>query len=166
MDVHMPEMDGVQAVRTLRQLKFSGRILMLTVSENEQDLKEALQAGADGYLLKNLEPEDLHRAIRQAGRGMGVLSPEVTRTVLDAFRSGPESAGLESLSPRELEVLGEIAKGSTTVSIAKSLSITEPTVKTHVKNIFRKLGAANRAEAIHIASQAGLLSPRRNHSKG
>jgi DNA-binding NarL/FixJ family response regulator len=166
MDVHMPVMGGVETVRALRKAKFPGVILMLTISQNEKDLLDALGAGADGYLLKNLEPQDIDRALRQARKGMGALSPEMAQPLIQAIRAGPPPSAVDPLTARELEVLGEIAKGGTTVQIAESLVISEPTVKTHVKNILKKLGAANRAEAVYIANQLGLVSIQKNHPFG
>ncbi|MDX1437263.1 MAG: response regulator transcription factor [Anaerolineales bacterium] len=157
MDVNMPEMDGVNAVIALRARGYQGHILMLTISQNEQDLLGALNAGADGYVLKNLEPEDLERAIVQVREGMGVLSPEVTKTVLDALQQPKRAVGSAGLSPRELEVIKLVAEGATTGQVAARLYISESTVKTHIKNILKKLDAANRVEAIHKAHQLGLV---------
>ena len=158
MDVNMPRMDGIQVVQSLRSKRFDVRILMLTISQEDEDLLGAIQAGADGYLLKNTEPEDLRRNIIRVAQGQGVLSPEVTATILKAAsRKGlPESEGL--LSDRELEVMGCLVEGQTTMQIASNLFISENTVKTHIRHILEKLEAANRTEAVSKAIQLGLIS--------
>ncbi|MDO8970304.1 MAG: response regulator transcription factor [Saprospiraceae bacterium] len=158
MDVNMPRMDGIQAVHSLRSQRSDVRILMLTISQNDDDLLGAIQAGADGYLLKSTEPEDLRRAILRVTQGQGVLSPEVTAAVFKgaAHRGTSENEGL--LSDRELEVLGCLAEGQTTLQIASRLFISENTVKTHIRHILEKLTAANRTEAVSKAMQKGLIS--------
>ncbi len=156
MDVHMPEGGGVEAVR---QLKASGevRVLMLTISDRDEDLFAALAAGADGYLLKSLEPQDLYRAIRQAAQGHGALSPEVTDKVLRAAARQAVHAPSPALTPREREVLALLAQGASTHEIAARLVISPATVKTHVRNLLDKLEASNRAEAVARAASLGLL---------
>lgn len=158
IDVNMPRMDGVQTVRAIRNLKLDVRILMLTISQNGEDLLGAIQAGADGYLLKNTEPEDLRRGIQHVAHGDGVLSPEVTAAVLKAasHKGAPEISAV--LSDRELEVLGCLAEGQTTLQIASRLYISENTVKTHIRHILEKLEAANRTEAVSKAMQMGLIT--------
>lgn len=153
LDVHMPESDGV---RTAQRLKESGgfKVLMLTVSDKDRDLLGALAAGADGYLLKNLEPQQLRQAIRQVASGGGALSPEVTGRVMAAARTARSTL---DLSPREQEVLGELAQGATTAEIAATLHISPNTVKTYVQRILRKLEASNRTEAVARALSLGLL---------
>jgi DNA-binding NarL/FixJ family response regulator len=157
IDVNMPVMNGVEAVARLRGAKFSGSILMLTISQNDRDLFGAIEAGANGYLLKNLEPEDLRKAIDQVRQGMGALSPEVTMQVFRSLQNSTIDSSRHPLSPRELEVLQQIAGGATTAMTACELNISEATVKTHVKNILKKLDASNRVEAIHKANRLGLL---------
>ena len=130
---------------------------MLTISRHEPDLIGAITAGADGYLLKNVEPADLETAIRQVNEGKGALSPEVTRSVMRALASADPVGVEEKLSERELEVLACIADGNTTTQVANQLSITNSTVKTHVRHIFEKLGATNRAEAVQKALNLGLI---------
>lgn len=158
IDVNMPRMDGLQTVRAIRGLKIPVRVLMLTISQSGDDLLGAIQAGADGYLLKNTEPEDLRRGIQHVARGDGVLSPEVTGAVLKAasHKGTPEIANM--LSERELEVLGCLSEGQTTLQIASRLYISENTVKTHIRHILEKLEAANRTEAVSKAMQMGLIS--------
>ena len=161
LDVNMPEMDGVATVRALRAQPQTQniKILMLTISKNEADLFGAIQAGADGYLLKSVEPEDLTRAIRNIHRGLAVLSPDVTRQVLGALQAGASQPVEPVLSDREMDVLRCLAHGNTTIQTSNLLVISENTVKTHVRHIFEKLGAANRAEAVSKALHLGLLTP-------
>lgn len=160
LDVNMPGMSGVDVVRAIRGLPKGEqcRILMLTISKSEADLLGAIEAGADGYLLKNVEPEELEKAILLVQEGMSVLSPQVTRQVLRAATSADKLRAADGgLSAREMEVLGCLAQGMTTSQIAAALFISENTVKTHVRHILEKLGASNRAEAVSKAAQRGLI---------
>ena len=160
LDVNMPGMSGVEVVRELRNLPEAGqpRILMLTISKSEEDLMGAIAAGADGYLLKSAEPDELRRAIQLVHEGLSVLSPQVTRQVLRAVAHGDLERGADSgLSSREMEVLACLSQGKTTTQIAAELFISENTVKTHVRHILEKLEAANRAEAVSKATQMGLI---------
>jgi DNA-binding NarL/FixJ family response regulator len=156
LDVNMPVMGGVETVRVLRKSE-TCKILMLTISKSEEDLFGAITAGADGYLLKNADPEELRKAILLVYQGMSVLSPQVTRQVLRAVTSDPVRAQDSGLSSREMEVLECLAQGKTTMQIAGDLFISENTVKTHVRHILEKLEASNRAEAVSKAIQMGLL---------
>jgi DNA-binding NarL/FixJ family response regulator len=173
LDVNMPGMGGievVQALRTRREplVKSSTpaqsvapqpRILMLTISKNEDDLLGAIAAGADGYLLKSAEPEELRRAILLVNQGLSVLSPQVTRQVMRAVTASDQGRSSESgLSSREMDVLRCLAQGKTTAQIASELFISENTVKTHVRHILEKLAASNRAEAVSKATYMGLIS--------
>jgi DNA-binding NarL/FixJ family response regulator len=155
LDINMPRMGGVETVQALKQTE-KCHILMLTISKHEDDLFGAIAAGADGYLLKDAEPEELHQAILLVGKGKSILSPEVTRQVLKAvsIRGMQSESGL---SQREMEVLKCLADGMTSAQIAASLYITENTVKTHVRHILEKLEASNRAEAVSKAIQIGLI---------
>lgn len=157
LDVNMPHMDGVEVVRTLRTAKQPVRILMLTISKNDEDLLGAIRAGADGYLLKNTDPEDFQRALIHIAKGEGVLSPEVTRTVLKALKRSAEDDSHALMSEREVQILECLAQGQTTQQIASQLFISENTVKTHVRHILEKLQAANRTEAVGKAIQLGLI---------
>jgi DNA-binding NarL/FixJ family response regulator len=165
MDVRMPEGSGVDAVRTMKQ-GLEVRILMLTVSAKDQDLMDAIQAGADGYLLKSAEPEELCQAIRQVASGQAVLSPEVTATVMQAAARSRSHESQVSLSPREREVLAKLAQGATTAEVAAALVISSSTVKTHIHHILEKLGAANRAEAVGRAIAMGFLDDDPLNRKG
>ncbi len=160
LDVHMPGLGGVATVEQLRRFpaEMQPRILMLTISKKDTDLLGAIAAGADGYLLKNAEPQELRNAILKAHQGMAVLSPQVTRQVLQAAMGNtiaPQNTS--GLSEREIEVLECLAEGLTTGGIANKLFISENTVKTHVRHILEKLDASNRAEAVSKAIQQGII---------
>lgn len=156
MDVHMPGGGGIEAVRALKQ-GAGVHVLMLTISEKDDDLWGAIAAGADGYLLKSAEPDELCRAIRRVASGQGALSPEITATVMRAASQARSREPAIELSQREREVLAELAHGATTIEIARRLVISESTVKTHVRHILEKLGASNRAEAVGRATALGLI---------
>jgi DNA-binding NarL/FixJ family response regulator len=156
LDVNMPVMGGVEAVSMIKDI-LSCRILMLTISKNDEDLFGSILAGADGYLLKNATPEELRKAIVQVYEGMGVLAADVTRKVMGAVRADQGSLAGNSLSAREMEVLRCLAQGMTTTQISSELFISDNTVKTHVRHIMEKLEAANRAEAVSKAVQMGLI---------
>jgi len=151
LDVNMPEMGGIEAVTQIRREQIPVIILMLTISNNNEDLLAAIRAGADGYLLKNIEPEELRRSLLRIHAGEGVLSPEVTGAVLKAIASQPCDSPDLLLSEREVDVLKSLASGQTTAEIASGLFISENTVKTHIRHILEKLDASNRAEAVRKA---------------
>lgn len=156
MDVHMPDGGGVAAVEQLKQISNTA-ILMLTVSEKDEDLLSAIKAGADGYLLKNVEPDELITAIQLVAAGQAVLAPEVTLKVMRATINPKGERDEVNLSPREAEVLEKLSYGATTKEIAKTLVISNNTVKTHINKIFKKLGATNRAEAVAKAVASGII---------
>jgi DNA-binding NarL/FixJ family response regulator len=156
LDVNMPVMGGVEAVSIIKEI-LPCRILMLTISKNDEDLFGSILAGADGYLLKNATPEELRKAIVQVQEGMGVLAADVTRKVMGAVRADQGNLAGNSLSAREMEVLRCLAQGMTTTQISSELFISDNTVKTHVRHIMEKLEAANRAEAVSKAIQMGLI---------
>ncbi len=157
LDLNMPVMDGIAVLRALKERKVQARVMMLTISQNDADLLDAIRAGADGYLLKNTEPDDLRKAILRVAEGQGALSPEVTAPVLRALAHYTVSTSLPLLSDRELEVLECMVDGQTTQQMAGRLFISENTVKTHVRHIFEKLEVSNRAEAVGKAMQMGLV---------
>jgi DNA-binding NarL/FixJ family response regulator len=160
LDVNMPGMNGIEVVSTLKKMG-EYRILMLTISKNEEDLLGAIQAGADGYILKNAEPDELKKAIDLVYQGQAVLSPEVTRHVLRVVNRQERGMPDESnLSAREIDVLNCLADGKTTTQIAADLVISENTVKTHIRHILEKLDASNRTEAVRKAVQAGVIKQR------
>ena len=161
LDLNMPVMDGLGVVEAVRRAGDQPRILMLTISQNDADLLAAIRAGADGYLLKNTEPEDLRRALLRVAQGQSVLSPEVTAPVLRALMQGGNETPPSVLSEREMEILDLLALGQTTQQIASGLFLSENTIKTHVRHILEKLGAANRTEAVSKAMQMGILRQKR-----
>lgn len=156
LDVNMPVMDGVETVKALKG-SVPARIVMLTISKNDEDLFGAIEAGADGYLLKNASPEELFNALRYVHSGMSVLAPDITRQVLRAVNVEQSGVADRGLSERELEVLECLAEGKTTAQIAIDLFISDNTVKTHVRHILEKLEASNRAEAVSKAVQLGVI---------
>lgn len=160
LDINMPHMDGLRTLEALRKSPSSPKVLMLTVSQHEEDLMQAIRSGADGYLLKNVEPEELRKAILRVHQGEGALSPEVTAPVLRAIAYQSEIANRQILSDRELEVLECLADGQTTGQIAAKLYISDNTVKTHVRHILEKLEASNRTEAVSKAIALGLIRRR------
>jgi two-component system nitrate/nitrite response regulator NarL len=160
LDNHLPGVRGVDAIADLREAAGGARVVMLTVSEDADDLAAALRAGAAGYLLKTIEGEDLADAIRRAARGESVLSPEMMGKLVSAFQQQgapepePEPGEPASpLSPREEEVLREIAQGASNKEIARTLGIAETTVKIHVQHILRKLGLSSRVQAAVYATE-------------
>ena len=156
LDVNMPVMDGVETVQCLKKSD-DCQILMLTISKHDEDLFGAITAGADGYLLKSAEPDELLHAIQQVAEGKSVLSPEVTGRVLQVISSGKTIHAESTLTKREMEVLDCLAQGMTSAQIASDLFISENTVKTHVRHILEKLEAGNRAEAVSKAVQMGII---------
>jgi two-component system nitrate/nitrite response regulator NarL len=165
LDNHMPGVRGVDAIAGLKELAPDVRILMLTVSENEQDLSAALMAGADGYLLKTINSEDLSESILKVFQGDSVVSPEMTTKLVAAFRSNAAlpvatlpvpAQGLEMLSAREREILTLIARGSSNKVIARDLDIAETTVKIHVQHILRKLNLSSRVQVAVYATGRGV----------
>jgi DNA-binding NarL/FixJ family response regulator len=156
LDVNMPIMSGVEMVEAI-QKNDAPSILMLTISKHDEDLFGAIAAGADGYLLKDAEPDELRRAIILVAEGKSVLSPEVTSRVLKAVSSSHGIPPDIALSKREMDVLKCLARGMTSSQIASQLFISENTVKTHVRHILEKLEASNRAEAVSRAIQLGII---------
>lgn len=160
MDINMPEMNGVQATRLVKQQVPDCRIVILTVSDIDRDLFEAIKAGADGYLLKNLGPDELVGAVRAAYGGEAPLSPLMAAKMLKEFRQGRAALApaedSHNLTPREVEVLQLASQGLTYKEIASRLFVAESTVKNHMRHIMEKLHLRNRSEAIRFAFQEGL----------
>jgi DNA-binding NarL/FixJ family response regulator len=156
LDVNMPGLGGIETVEMLRKTE-ACKIIMLTISKNEEDLFGAIKAGADGYMLKNAAPEELCKAIKVVHQGMSVLSPDVTRRVMQAVTAEQNHLPDSGLSDREMDVLRCLSQGKTTAQISMELFISDNTVKTHVRHILEKLEASNRAEAVSKASQLGLI---------
>lgn len=155
MDLRMPEMDGVAAIRLLAERGLEARVLVLTTYDTEGDVLPAIEAGATGYLLKDTPRQELSRAVRAAAAGEAVLSPPVANRLMGQMRGG----GREAPSEREIEVLQLIARGATNREAATQLFISEATVKTHLLHLFAKLGVNDRAAAVAAAYEQGLLTP-------
>ncbi|AWZ08269.1 MULTISPECIES: response regulator transcription factor [unclassified Streptomyces] len=168
MDVRMPGIDGVEATRRIVAAGLPTRVLVLTTFHHDEYVWSAIRAGASGFLLKRASPERLIDAVRTVAAGQAVLDPAVTRDILTRLaaqpaptRSGslraPADARLERLTAREREVLRQVAHGLSNTEIAELLSLAESTVKTHVKRILAKLDARDRAQAVAISYQSGLM---------
>jgi NarL family two-component system response regulator LiaR len=161
MDLVMPKLGGVQAMRALHQRVPRARVIVLTSFLDDERLMPAVHAGAAGYLLKDVEPSDLARAVRTAYAGEALIDPTVAARLLGAL-TGPRAAAppdAEQLTNREREVLELIAAGRSNKRIALELGIAEKTVKTHVGHVLAKLGVADRTQAALLAVQQGLVSP-------
>jgi DNA-binding NarL/FixJ family response regulator len=161
MDVRMPVLDGVEATRRLAGT--NTRVLMLTTFDIDDYVYAALRAGASGFLLKDATPEELVSAVRVVAAGESLLAPAVTSRLIAHFARGPALAStppsLAELTPREREVLVLVARGESNTEIAARLVVAEQTVKTHVGRIFHKLGVRDRAQAVVVAYETGLVSP-------
>jgi DNA-binding NarL/FixJ family response regulator len=166
MDIRMPGMDGLAATRELTALDPPVRVLVLTTFRRDEYVFAALRAGASGFLLKDCEPQELVDAIRTVAAGEALLAPAITRQLINAFASGtvtPRPAPdprLAALTPRETEVLREVARGLSNPEIATALGIGRSTVKTHINAILSKLSLRDRAQAIIFAYETGLTGPR------
>jgi len=164
LDMKMPGMTGPETLQALRSEKIETPVLMLTMSREEQDLAEALRSGAQGYLLKDMDPEDLVPALNSALSGDNVVAKELigslTRIVQgktdELDKPADRHKGLDNLTPRESEIISHIADGQSNKVIARELDITDGTVKLHVKSILRKLGVHSRVEAAVIAVENGI----------
>jgi DNA-binding NarL/FixJ family response regulator len=162
MDIRMPELDGLEATRRILSADPAARVLILTTFDLDEYVYEALRAGASGFVLKDEPPEQLLAAIRTVAAGDALLSPAVTRRVIEQFTRVPRPTPpkeLEDLSERETEVFRLIARGLSNGEIAQELFISETTVKTHVTHILSKLGLRDRVQAVVLAYQAGLFEP-------
>ncbi|MFC5993195.1 response regulator [Pseudonocardia hispaniensis] len=155
MDLRMPTMGGVEAIRELRRTAASIRVLVLTTFDTDRDVLPAIEAGATGYLLKDTPREELLRAVRAAHRGEAVLSPAVAGRLMGRLRE----PSADPLSGRELEVLRLIAAGATNREAARQLFISEATIKTHLLHVYAKLDVRDRASAVAAAYRQGLLPP-------
>ena len=164
MDIRMPELDGITATRELLATSPAVKVVVLTTFEDDDYVFGALSAGASGFLLKRTRPEELIAAIHTIAGGEALLSPAVTRTVIDrmAVAPPPDSRAHEriaELTPREREVLELMARGFSNAEIASELVVEESTVKTHVKRILMKLHARDRVQAVIVAYESGLIRP-------
>ena len=146
LDNNMPQLNGVATLKRLREQGFAGKVLLFTVSDAENDVRDAMRFGADGYLLKDMEPEHLIARLRDVLHGTLVVSPSLTTVLAQALRT-PQGASSLDLTDRERQVLKMIASGLSNKMIGNKLGITEGTVKVHVKNLLHKLGLRSRVEA-------------------
>jgi two-component system nitrate/nitrite response regulator NarL len=160
LDLHMPGLSGREAVKILADELPGSQVVMLTVSEDAEDLVETLRSGASGYLLKNIDTQTLLDSIRRAADGESVVSAEMTSKLVRGLKAAPKAepppAEKDKLSPREREILGFLAKGASNKEIARSLEVAESTVKIHVQHILRKLNLASRVQAAVYAVETGL----------
>lgn len=153
MDLKMPEMDGVEATARIREEQSDVQVLVLTTYNSDADILKALKAGATGYLLKDAPKEELFDAIRNAAQGKSSLTPDVASRVVERMRVPEE----QSLSSRETEILELVAAGTSNKEIAKTLWVSETTVKSHLLHAFEKLGVDDRTAAVTTALKRGLI---------
>jgi DNA-binding NarL/FixJ family response regulator len=166
MDIRMPRLNGLEATRevvTNGDAEHPTRVLMLTTFDLNEYVYEALRAGASGFLLKDVPPEQLVAAVRVVAAGDGLIAPTITKRLIEQFtRTAPPSTPpleLQRLTPREVEVLTLIARGLSNGEIASELVLSEATVKTHVKRVLSKLSVRDRVQAVVLAYEAGLVAP-------
>jgi DNA-binding NarL/FixJ family response regulator len=159
MDLVMPRLDGVGAMRELRRRLPASRVIVLTSFVDDERLLPAIRAGAAGYLLKNVDPPELARAIRAAHAGQALLDPGVAARLVDAIAQPAGVPEPQRLTAREREVLGLIGRGLSNKRIAHELGLSEKTVKTHVSHVLSKLGVADRTQAAVHAVRGGFLGP-------
>jgi DNA-binding NarL/FixJ family response regulator len=162
MDVRMPELDGIEATQRLLSERPEARVLMLTTFDLDEYVYRALRAGAAGFLLKNVPPEELIAAVRAIAAGDALLAPEITRKLIEHYVRSPRVADapqLHELSEREHEVLQLLARGLSNAEIAAALYVTAGTVKTHVTRILGKLNLRDRVQAVVFAYENGLVKP-------
>ena len=172
MDIRMPEMDGLEATRQILASRPGQdmRIIILTTFDLDQYVYAALAAGASGFLLKDVSPEHLIAAVQLVRSGDALLAPSITRRLVERFAgqqpAAEVSADLSALTPRELEVLGLMARGRSNAELAADLTLSEATVKTHVTRILTKLQLRDRVQAVVLAYEIGLVRAGQNHGAG
>jgi DNA-binding NarL/FixJ family response regulator len=165
MDIRMPEMDGLAATKAIvESADWPVKVLILTTFDPDEYVYKALRAGASGFVLKDISPEDLVAAVRTIADGGALLAPSVTRRLISTFAAPPTLdtdmvARLDRLTEREREVLVAIAAGSSNIEIAEILFVGAATIKSHVSSILTKLGLSNRAQAVAFAYESGLVKP-------
>jgi DNA-binding NarL/FixJ family response regulator len=165
MDIRMPDLDGIAATRQLSQAAPAARVLILTTFEQDDYIFGALRVGASGFLLKRTRPEDLIAAVHTVAAGDSLLSPSVTRRVIDRMAQQPtpelaDQTKVDELTPREREVLKLIAQGLANREIAAALGVEESTIRTHVKRVLMKLDLRDRVQAVIFAYETGINRPR------
>lgn len=160
LDMRMPSLSGLEVLKQLQQNNFEAPIAMLTTSNDERDLVEALRNGAKGYLLKDMDPDDVVAALREIVKGETVVAPNLTQILARVVKGEPilesEPSPIDDLTPREAEILSLLAEGQSNKVIARNLGISDGTVKLHVKAILRKLNIHSRVEAAVIAVEQGM----------
>jgi DNA-binding NarL/FixJ family response regulator len=157
MDVVMPRLDGIDAIRLIRAATPSTKVIVLTSFADDEKVVQAVKAGAAGYLLKEMEPREIAEGIRRVVRGEGLLHPAVAGKLMHEVAQGRRDSAAELLTPRELEVLRLLARGLPNKAIARELTVTEKTVKTHVSNVLAKLQLADRTQAALYAVREHLV---------
>lgn len=163
LDINMKGMNGLEILKAIREQDIDSRVLMLTISDNEEDVLTALRMGADGYLLKDMEPENMLKSIRSAMDGNLVISDHLTQLLAKALRDNDKLADKDPISiltSREKEILQYVARGLSNKQIAKSVNISEGTVKVHVKHLLKKLNLHSRTEAAVWALNKGITTQR------
>ena len=164
MDIRMPRLDGLEATRRLVRRASAPRVLMLTTFDADEYVYESLRAGASGFMLKDVRPEQLAEAVRVVARGEALLAPAITRRLIEQFVRRPlpglqTGNELAELTDRELDVLRLVARGHSNAEIASSLFVSEATVKTHLTHILSKLDLRDRVQAVVLAYETGLVQP-------
>lgn len=162
LDINLPDISGLEALRRIKEQHADQKIVMLTVSEEDDNLVEAVKSGANGYLLKSLDSQGFLASLRGLERGEMAISREASARVIEALVAlslGQAQAAKQILTPRENELLGHVAEGHTNRDIAEILSVSENTVKYHIRRILRKLDVNNRTEAVTEAIRIGILDP-------
>jgi DNA-binding NarL/FixJ family response regulator len=164
MDIRMPEMDGLEATRRVVARRDAPRVLILTTFDLDEYVFDALVAGASGFLLKDVAPEQLLAGIKLIARGEALLAPSVTQRLIESYvrdrqQPAPPAPGLDELTARELEIFGMVARGLSNAEIASQLVVSHTTIKTHVGRILVKLGLRDRVQAVVFAYEHGLARP-------
>jgi DNA-binding NarL/FixJ family response regulator len=166
MDIRMPNLDGIEATRRITERDQATRVLILTTFDLDAYVYDALRAGASGFMLKDAGAEELVHAVRLVAAGDALLAPSITRRLIEDYARRPpwreQPEALAELTPRELEVLRLLARGSSNAEIARELVLGDATVKTHVARIFAKLDLHDRAQAVVLAYETGLVQPGAN----